>query len=543
MDQDSSYMVAASKVPMLKPSEYELWRMRMEQYIQMVDYSLWEVIENGNKPPVTIVVEGVETTIAHATTKEKAQRRLELNARSNLLMGIPNEHKLKFNSIKDAKSLLQAIKKRFEGNAATKKTQRNLLKQYTQATAVNSITVDNLSDAIIYSFFASQPNSPHLDNEDLQQIHHDDLEEIDLKWHMAMLTMRARRFLKNIGWKFSMNGNETIGFDKSKVECFTTTKGDTLQGSVWLQRTKKTRIGKAQKELCPWKHLHPQYWCLVMDLEVMIRVTKLKMVQLTLHLWPIFLQVLTLRPKAVVNAVLGNRVSAVKASACWVWKPKTKIQVSDGLNPQKMLIFLPNMHGNPHQDLKEKSVIDSGCSRHMTGNMSYLTNYEEIDRGYVAFGGIENLLDHKVKVIRCDNGTEFKNREMNQFCEMKGIKREFSVARTPQQNGVAERKNKTLIKVARTMLANSKLPTTFWAEAVNTACYVQNRNIVSKGGLTCLFEKATSDESKLWHKRLGHLNFKTMNKLVKGNLVRGRVSSTNAIGSKPRSNTKNDRIP
>ncbi|GKA42068.1 putative ribonuclease H-like domain-containing protein [Tanacetum coccineum] len=94
--------------------------------------------------------------------------------------------------------------------------------------------------------------------------------------------------------------------------------------------------------------------------------------------------------------------------------------------------------------------------------------------------GIENLIDLRVKVIRCDNGTEFKNRVMNQFCEMKGIKREFSVARTPQQNGVAERKNRTLIEAARTMLADLKLPTTFWAEAVNTACYVQNRVLVIK---------------------------------------------------------------
>ncbi|GJR44161.1 ribonuclease H-like domain-containing protein [Tanacetum coccineum] len=195
------------------------------------------------------------------------------------------------------------------------------------------------------------------------------------------------------------------------------------------------------------------------------------------------------RPKAVVK---GNNVNAVKASACWVWKPKTKIQ--------------------------DQGVIDSGCSRHMTGNMSYLTNYEEIDGGYVAFRGnpkggkiigkddysrftwvfflatkdetsgilksfitgIENLVDHKVKVIRCDNGTEFKNKEMNQFCEMKGILRQYSVARTPQQNGVAERRNRTLIEAARTMLADSKLPTTFWAEAVNTACYVQNRVLVVK---------------------------------------------------------------
>ncbi|GJR26604.1 putative ribonuclease H-like domain-containing protein [Tanacetum coccineum] len=93
---------------------------------------------------------------------------------------------------------------------------------------------------------------------------------------------------------------------------------------------------------------------------------------------------------------------------------------------------------------------------------------------------IENLVDKKVKIIRCDNGTEFKNKVMSEFCEQKGIKREFSIARTPQQNGVAERRNRTLIEAARTMLADSKLPTTFWAEAVNTACYVQNRVLVVK---------------------------------------------------------------
>ncbi|GJS08124.1 putative ribonuclease H-like domain-containing protein [Tanacetum coccineum] len=167
--------------------------------------------------------------------------------------------------------------------------------------------------------------------------------------------------------------------------------------------------------------------------------------------------------------------------------PRAKIE-------KKLLKSVLLRLGNPQIDLHDQGVIVSGCSRHMTGNMSYLTNFEEIDRGYVSFGGnpkggkitskatkdetsgilksfitrIENLIDQKVKVIRCDNGTEFKNKEMNQFCERKGIKREFSIARTPQQNGEAERINKTLVEVARTMLADSKLPTTFWAKAVNT---------------------------------------------------------------------------
>ncbi|GJX61485.1 ribonuclease H-like domain-containing protein [Tanacetum coccineum] len=213
----------------------------------------------------------------------------------------------------------------------------------------------------------------------------------------------------------------------------------------------------------------------------------------------------TASPKEIVNAIKGNNLNVVKASACWVWKPKHKVlyHVSKHNSAsiiQKKFDYI-DAQGRSKSD---KRVIDSGCSRHMTGNMFYLTDYEEINGGYVAFGGnlkggkitgkytikaatristsgilksfitrIENLVDHKVKVIRCDNGTEFKNREMNQFCEMKGILRQFSIARTPQQNGVAKRRNRTLIEAARTMLADSKLPTTFWAEAVNTACYVQ----------------------------------------------------------------------
>nr|GFA41955.1 hypothetical protein [Tanacetum cinerariifolium] len=261
--------------------------------------------------------------------------------------------------------------------------------------------------------------------------------------------------------------------------------------------------------------------------------------------------------------------------------------------------------GKPQQALKDKGVIDSGCSRHMTGNISYLSDFEELNGGYVAFGGnpkgckitgkdfklpdasqvllrtmynvnlkniipsgdltclfakatsdesnlwhkrlghvnfntlnklvkgnlvrglsskvftndltcvackkgkqhrascksktvfflatkdetasvlktfivgLENLLSLKVKIIRCDNGTEFKNANLNLFCGLKGIKREFSVPMTPQQNGIAERKNRTLIEAARTLLADSLLPIPFWAEAVNTACYVQNRVLVT----------------------------------------------------------------
>ncbi|GJY91512.1 hypothetical protein Tco_0506708 [Tanacetum coccineum] len=123
-------MVAASKVPMLKPGEYEIWRMRIEQYIQMIDYALWEVIENGATLPKITTVESVVTEMPITTAEEKAQRRLEVKARSTLMMGIPNEYQLKFNSIKDAKKLLEAVETRFGGNEATRKTQRNLLKHH-----------------------------------------------------------------------------------------------------------------------------------------------------------------------------------------------------------------------------------------------------------------------------------------------------------------------------------------------------------------------------------------------------------------------------
>ncbi|GJY28594.1 putative ribonuclease H-like domain-containing protein [Tanacetum coccineum] len=124
-------------------------------------------------------------------------------------------------------------------------------------------------------------------------------------------------------------------------------------------------------------------------------------------------------------------------------------------------------------------VITDDCSRFCW--VFFLAKKDETSSILKTFiRQIENQLNQKVKIIRSDNGTEFKNRVMLEFCGEKGIKQEFSNARTPQQNGVAERMNRTLIEAARTMLADSHLPTTFWAEAVNTACYTFNRVRVTK---------------------------------------------------------------
>nr|GFA22450.1 putative ribonuclease H-like domain-containing protein [Tanacetum cinerariifolium] len=137
---------------------------------------------------------------------------------------------------------------------------------------------------------------------------------------------------------------------------------------------------------------------------------------------------------------------------------ETKMPNSRPCFPQHKCINDPKK-GNPQHALKDKRDIDSGCSRNITGNMSFLSDLEELNGGYVAFG--ENQLSIKVKVIRSDNGTEFKNNDLNQFCGMKGIKREFSVPRTHQENGIAERKNRTLIEAARTIMAYSLLPISF----------------------------------------------------------------------------------
>ncbi|GJU25304.1 putative ribonuclease H-like domain-containing protein [Tanacetum coccineum] len=233
------------------------------------------------------------------------------------------------------------------------------------------------------------------------------------------------------------------------------------------------------------------------------------------------------------NAVMGNWGSAVKTSASYNWR-NTR----------------PNFHYNsgptirtdhPLKNMVDRGIFDSGCSGYMVGNKDQLEDFEEFNRGSITFGGSKGYIfgqgkiRHKVLFTkteclvvssdfkmpdenqillkvprnhnmysfdmktptpakgfacliakatsdksklwhrRSDNGTEFKNINMLEFCGNKGIKQEYSNARTPQQNGVAERMNRTLIEAARTMLADSLLPTTFWAEAVSTACYIFNR--------------------------------------------------------------------
>ncbi|GKB36853.1 putative ribonuclease H-like domain-containing protein [Tanacetum coccineum] len=333
--------------PMLKLGEYEMWEIRIKQYFQIQDYALWEVIENGNSwvpIPVTATETGPSTGLkmtVPSTAEEKTAKKNDVKARSLLLMALPNEHQLTFDQYVDAQSMFAAIKARFGGNEATKKTQKALLKQQyenfnasssesldsifnrlqklvsrlailgvvtppedlnvkflrslpsewdthvvvwmnkpdfdtmglddlynnfkiveqkvkksvgtnnddknlaflttsgasstnnintvnpevsTGTTKVNTasteISTASFSDATVYAFLSTQPQGSQLVHEDLEQLHDDDLEEMDLKWNMALLSMRARKFYQRTGRKIIIDGSSTAGYDKSKVECF-----------------------------------------------------------------------------------------------------------------------------------------------------------------------------------------------------------------------------------------------------------------------------------------------------------------------------------
>ncbi|GJX34205.1 ribonuclease H-like domain-containing protein [Tanacetum coccineum] len=151
MELENSQNNSLAKLPILKLGEYEMWEIRIKQYFQIQDYALWEVIENGNSwvpIPVTAPDSGPSTALkmtVPSTTEEKICKKNDVKARSLLLMALPNEHQLTFNQYADAQSMFIAIKARFGGNDATKKTQKALLKQqYENFNATSSESLDSI---------------------------------------------------------------------------------------------------------------------------------------------------------------------------------------------------------------------------------------------------------------------------------------------------------------------------------------------------------------------------------------------------------------
>ncbi|GKF13006.1 ribonuclease H-like domain-containing protein [Tanacetum coccineum] len=157
-----------------------------------------------------------------------------------------NKPEIETLSLDDLINNLKAYESKVKGTSSSTTNSHN-------GATDSSTTIKNLSDAVIYSFFASQPSFPQLDNEDLQQIHPDDLEEMDLRWNITMLTMRAIRFLKNTGRKLDMANKEIIGFDKSKVGCFNCHKIGYFARECWAPRNQDSRNREPTRRTVPVK--------------------------------------------------------------------------------------------------------------------------------------------------------------------------------------------------------------------------------------------------------------------------------------------------
>ncbi|GJR36339.1 retrovirus-related pol polyprotein from transposon TNT 1-94 [Tanacetum coccineum] len=458
----------------------------------------------------------------------------DVKARSMLLMVPPNEHLMRFNQYKDAKTLFAAIQTRFGGNEATKMTQKTLLKQMyenfsapiiesldtifnklqkiwnthvvvwrnkpdldtmsfddlynnfkivkqevkrttssssssssqnmafvsspsstnevdtaygfsttnTQVsptsiqvrTASTQVSTSNLSDDTVYAFFASKPNGSQLVYEDLEQIHEDDIEEMDFKWQLALRSMRTRRTV-NVEETSSkaMVAIDGAGFDWSYMEddevptnmalmAFSDSGGYPQkedQGYVDREEPKegKLLINELLKLMCDKKNsvLFTDTGCFVLSPDFKLSDESQVLLEVSRKNNMYSVDMKNIIPKESLTCLAAK--ATLDESMIW----HRRLVVTDDYSRFTWVFFLATEDET------------SGILK------SFITE-------------VENLVDKKVKIIRCDNGTKFKNRVMSEFCEKKGFKKEFSVAKTPLQNGVAEKRNWTLIEAARTMV-------------------------------------------------------------------------------------------
>nr|GEV58254.1 putative ribonuclease H-like domain-containing protein [Tanacetum cinerariifolium] len=612
----SPQVVSAAKLPILNPNEFDLWKMRIEQYILMTDYSLWEVILNGDCPISTRVIDGVVQLVGPTTAEQRLARKNELKARGTLLIALPDKHQIKFNIHKDAKTLMEAIEKRFGGNKEAKKPSMktdledqslddlfNNLKIYEAEVKISAVVsvsatsikvlvsalpnVDTLSDAVIYSLF------------------------------MAMLTMRAQRFLQRTGRNLGANGTSSIGFDISKVECYNFHRRGhfarecsvmVLEAMIGAFRQKKNQptmpSWHSPPQVLPvlimryksgegYHAIPPPYTGIFMPPKPDLVFHDAPTVNETIptafsvepkdesegepmptQKSPSFVQisehVKTPRPSVqpVEHPILADNLrkdipksrghgNSKNRNTCFICKSLTHLIKDYDYYEKKMAQkpirnyamrgdhhhYARMTHPNPQRHVVPTAVLtrsrlvpllaarpvntdvpqtkvqsqrpvphDSGCSRHMIGNMSYLTDFKEINGGYVAFGGnpkggkITGKGKIKTGKLDFDDVYFVKELKFNLFSVSQMCDKKNSVLFTDTEcvvlypNFKLPDENHVLLRVPRE----------------NNMYNVDLKNIIPSGDLTCLFAKATLDESNLWHRRLGHINFKIMNKLVKG---------------------------
>nr|GEV02651.1 putative ribonuclease H-like domain-containing protein [Tanacetum cinerariifolium] len=393
------------------------------------------------------------------------------------------------------------------------------------STASPQVNTANLSDATVYAFLANQPNGLQLMHEDLKQIPKDDQEEIDLKWQLALLSMRDKRFFQKTGKKITINGSDIAGYDKSKNG---TRNQETTKRIVNVKDTSSKATVAIDEAGFDWSYMA--------DDESLINMASMALLDLELEKISNEKNALDVKIKKFANAsqrldkLIGSQItdnsksdlgyvsynvvpppysgrfSPLRIDLSHIGLPEfaepsvksyefMPIEVVTQTSSVKTSVPIKENIGTPLiEDWKsdEEDEVKSPPEKerkNVEPSMNKVeveipkqnekptrrpVKYAEMYRTQRPRGNQRNWNNLKFHQL------EFKNRVMNEFCKEKGVKGEYIIARTPQQNEVANRRNKTLIEAARTMLADSKLPITFWAEAVNTACYVQNRVLVVK---------------------------------------------------------------
>nr|GEU47846.1 hypothetical protein [Tanacetum cinerariifolium] len=597
--------MSAAKLPILNPNEFDIWKMRIEQYFLMTDYSLWEVILNGDSPSPTSFIEGVIQPLKFNINKDVKTLMEEIEKGLEEIRRLRrNKTDLEEQSLYDLFNSLKIYEAEVKSSSFASTSTQNI-------TFVSSSNTDNTNELV--SVAASAKILVYA----LSNIDADDLEEMDLKcydwsfkqkrnlptipsWHLHLLFLLVltMRYQSGDGYHAvpppytrtlmppkpelvfhnAPNVAETV-HTAFNVELSPTKLGNNLSPTNrplapiiedWVSDSEDDFKAKIPQNAPILTTSKPVPFTVVRLVPAAIpkphvtRPRQAKIVVTKPHSPPRRHINRILSPKASifppkVTAIKFPQVNAVKGvQGKWEWKSKCPIldhvsRNTSAAMTHKGLITMMHLgdpsrswigsqrdtnhlflvQGNQQHALKDKGVIDSGCSRHMIRNMSYLSNFEAINGRYVAFGGnpkggkisgkdkirtgkldfddvyfvkvlqfnlfsVPQMCTNKNSVLFTDTEClvlphEFKLPDANQvllrvprennmynFCGMKEIKREFSVPRTLQENGIAERKNKTLIEDARTMLADSLLPIPFWAKAVATACYLQNRVLVTK---------------------------------------------------------------
>nr|GEW26654.1 putative ribonuclease H-like domain-containing protein [Tanacetum cinerariifolium] len=570
----------------------------------MTDYSLWELILNGDSSVPRRIIEGVIQPVAPTTVEQRLARKNELKTRCTLLMALPYKHQLKFNSHKDANTPMKAIEKRFGRNTKTKKRNKadleeqslddlfNSLKIYktevkqssstgtasqnlafvssshtdsttNSVSAVASVStvcaklhasslpnVDSLSNALIYSFFASQSTSPQLDNKDMKQIDVDDLKEMDLRWQMAMLTMLAGRFLQKTGRNLGANGPTSMCFDMSKVECFYChRKGHFAREYRYPKDSRRSCAAEPQRRTVPRKSLQ------------------------TMHLWPFhptLLLIMRFQPSGgyhVVPPPIAGTFMLPKPDLVFNTAP-TVVEtdhhafndwVSDSEDESKTKApqFVPSFVQSseqvksPRHTPIETSILAATPAPASLKSTS--SGKRRNRKTCLVCKSVDHLIkdcDYHAKKIAQPTQRNYAHRVLTQS------KPVFNTAVRPV-GAIVPRIMVTRPRLSHPIVTKSKSPirrhitrsqspktcnspsrvTAARAPVVSAAQGMQGKrlpdesqvlvrvprennmynvnlqNVVPSKDLTCLFAKATLDESNLWHRRLGHINFKTINKL------------------------------